>query len=1672
MFKKLTLILALVAAFCFNASAAKLEYSVSFVGAGALPSDWTVLDNNTTKGSTWYYDNSWNNAVTNYESKTEKADDYFISPAFALEAGKTYVITTRTCTDSGMSSGDLFLRVGTSTTDASTFSDVQQLYPTGNSTSALKTETINYTPSTSGTYHFAFYSNVGKGGFGYVLGGFEIVGGEEGGSTVDPEPTPGEGEEEGGEEEGGSQDAIGGLISYNVDFTAGAGEGWTTIDNSPNPVNTWAFNDMYGWGQVTIVDTKSSSDDYYVSPAFSLIAGEEYTIKTKTGSYWGVGGQTLTLKCGKSATDASSFTDVATLTPTTYYDGINEIVAQEIKFTPTESGVYYFAFHTTQIANYTHYSLAGFSLEGGVAEEGGEEEGGEAEEVGGPFTITEDFEDASHFTESATVPNGWLSTGSFAFGRDVAVNYGLMANSGSHAMVSKRQQYDTNADEVIYTPVKKLVAGKEYKLSFYYYAPGGSPAATFYQIVSVKAGTAQTADAQTIDLGGIATVVPAWTKYEFAFTPEVEGEYCFSIAVTRSTTLNRDHGQVAFDDFEITGEAPEAGSEEPEQPVEPEEPEAGEPVDFTIFEDFEDDSHFTANAEVPEGWVSEGSYWSFRRSSTYDYGYMPKSGSYSFNTANATSLAARDEVFYTPMMNLVAGEECKMSFYVYSPGGSPSAFYHILTVKAGTAQSADAQTIEVGTVNQVCSDWTEYTFAFTPETAGEYCFSVALSQSASFARDHGVTLVDDVTITGKALANGGEEPEQPVEPEEPEAEVKAFEVTENFDEVTASLPEGWVTTGTYPFAVASGVDYGVMAKSSPNVLATVSSSAYGRNEVIYTPMYKLAAGKEAKIKLNVYADGNGTTYKTNGFIVRVKDGQSADANTVASLGDVPAAVYTSWTEFEFVFTPEADGEYCFSLSLQAALGMSGTVAVDDVTISGYSDVNYGGGDDDDDDEEEVETVAMPYSMSVAEGQPADWTAIGAFAYDESGYKARYPTVCSEQSWQAVDAYYVSPAFAIEEGKTYKVTTVTSNIDESNGALKVMMGKSATDVASFTTLATLNPQTEDLAPEELAAESFTFTAEETGAFYMAFNAAHAAYDYGFYVFSFAIEEYEEIIPVELPYAIDFTAAANTEWTTIDMNGSLTWDYVATGFNMEKPAVSISAGYGVMEETDDYYVSPAFNLEAGKTYKVSTRVADGFNLSAGTLNLQIGTSAKDASTYSVVSALSPVYSWNYETQMDVPATEIEVTVEEDGVYYFAIYQSVAANVGWLYSLIDFAVEEVVEPVVPEEPEVAPLYIVGAPAEIGAWDPANSGKFEFVDGEYTITLDNIQEFKMSTVSGDWTEFNTGNLAVASAVRHDTPVELSVNKDGANIVLPWAGKWTITVSEDLSTMTAVAHAIPSFPAQVYMVGHDNAWDPTKAQVIKGENGIYKLEGYYLSNATIKLSKAKGNWDTFNASGINPTDAVSLDKEIAIKYSSASDIKLPSTGWYTITIDMQVNTIKFEKAYPNCIYAIGNVTANPWNTTEGEAIEHTGNGVYVGVINVTPASNGLGEFSFATILSDKEGDWDTINSQPRFGSKSSGLTLSVDESTDANVSMTNNYAGGTMNWKLASGTYTVTVDIVKSTLKVELGDKVGIEDVEVEEVVEEALYFNLQGVQVVNPEAGKLYIVVRGNKVTKEIIR
>ncbi|MBQ8223249.1 MAG: T9SS type A sorting domain-containing protein [Bacteroidales bacterium] len=185
---------------------------------------------------------------------------------------------------------------------------------------------------------------------------------------------------------------------------------------------------------------------------------------------------------------------------------------------------------------------------------------------------------------------------------------------------------------------------------------------------------------------------------------------------------------------------------------------SGEPVEFEIFENFDDDSHFTADAIVPDGWVSIGSTPAARsEAGEYVIGYNSYSGSYVLHSSDLMGVE-RDEVIFTPMMELAGGKDALLSFYIYAPGGSPSAtFYSYVDVKVGTNQSIETHTISLGSTNTAFASWTQLSFLYTPVTDGEYCFSISLKQSTDLVRDHGVVGIDDLRISG--FEPGEAEPE-------------------------------------------------------------------------------------------------------------------------------------------------------------------------------------------------------------------------------------------------------------------------------------------------------------------------------------------------------------------------------------------------------------------------------------------------------------------------------------------------------------------------------------------------------------------------------------------------------------------------------------------------------------------------------------------------------------------------------------------------------------------------------------------------------------------------------------------------------------------------------------------------------------------------------------------------
>ena len=382
------------------------------------------------------------------------------------------------------------------------------------------------------------------------------------------------------------------------------------------------------------------------------------------------------------------------------------------------------------------------------------------------------------------------------------------------------------------------------------------------------------------------------------------------------------------------------------------------------------------------------------------------------------------------------------------------------------------------------------------------------------------------------------------------------------------------------------------------------------------------------------------------------------------------------------------------------------------------------------------------------------------------------------------------------------------------------------------------------------------------------------------------------------------------------------------------------------------------------------------------------------------------------------------------------------------------------------VAPLYITGANVG-GNWDPANAAEFTFDGSNYTIVLDETaSEFKISTAKGSWDEFNAGNLAVDAALTNGGTVNLSVNKDGQNIVLPWAGVWTITVAGDLSTLTAKTETPrpDNFPATIYMVGHDNAWDPANPLEIKGQYGVYTMEGVEFTNIEFKISTSKGSWSEFNTNCYDVVNNPIAIGEPATLKKGDQNIKIGATaGTYDVTIDLENMTITLQGVveYPEVIYAIGNVNGYNWSTSEGVALAHVGDGVYEGSFTVDNADAGYGFFQFATTLG---ADWGAVNAGTRYGAEEVDLLVEANGS----YKMTDNWGGGSQSWKSAAGTCTVRVNLVDC--KMEIISLTGVEEIAVDENAP-VEYYNLQGVKVDEPTNGT-YIKVQGNKTTKVYIK
>lgn len=161
-------------------------------------------------------------------------------------------------------------------------------------------------------------------------------------------------------------------------------------------------------------------------------------------------------------------------------------------------------------------------------------------------------------------------------------------------------------------------------------------------------------------------------------------------------------------------------------------------------------------------------------------------------------------------------------------------------------------------------------------------------------------------------------------------------------------------------------------------------------------------------------------------------------------------------------------------------------------------------------------------------------------------------------------------------------------------------------------------------------------------------------------------------LSVPYTFDLTQDQTSLFTIIDNNGDgKTWSFSSS--------IGTMYSYDSTNPGDDYLVSPTFNLEAGKSYKVTVN-AKSYNASyTERFEVKVGKVATAEGLN--ITAIGPT---------EVSSTEAddfegEFTVDEAGQYFIAIH-AISDPDNWRLVVNSLSIEKGLEPTAPAAPELA--------------------------------------------------------------------------------------------------------------------------------------------------------------------------------------------------------------------------------------------------------------------------------------------------------------------------------------------------------------------------------------------------
>lgn len=281
---------------------------------------------------------------------------------------------------------------------------------------------------------------------------------------------------------------------------------------------------------------------------------------------------------------------------------------------------------------------------------------------------------------------------------------------------------------------------------------------------------------------------------------------------------------------------------------------------------------------------------------------------------------------------------------------------------------------------------------------------------------------------------------------------------------------------------------------------------------------------------------------------------------------------------------------------------------------------------------------------------------------------------------------------------------------------------------------------------------------------------------------------------------------------------------------------------------------------------------------------------------------------------------------------------------------------------------------------------------------------------------------------------------------------------------LAAAAIATVSMNAQLYVVGNGEGlgWDPESPLEVEAKEGSYKFTVNAL--VELKMSDAKGDWDTFNAgarfANVSP-DQVGTPVDLEI--NGATNFTMPWKGDWTIVVPTDLTTVTLTTTTPQPsgdeapeVYVRGDM--NSWGADPAWKFSAQKNqeGVWAFTFVCSGDTKILAEVGFKIA----DADWGAYN----YG------TAAVEFDTE--IEWVHNGDNAKLAEDFEGVISFLAPEAAKEPIYVTFStDTEGVKDVAVETAEGVAEYFNLQGVRVNEPAAG-LYLVRKAGKVEKVLVK